>query len=78
MTDTNILEPALDARSHAARIGVAMPASDVPAASDARGTAARDLRLPELSQLDVVRHCTRPRSSTGRSMRTCIRSAPAP
>jgi glycine dehydrogenase subunit 2 len=60
MTDTTILEPTLDARSHAGRIGVAMPASDVraPSAPPAE-LLRRDLRLPELSQLDVVRHYTR-------------------
>ena len=60
MTDTTILEPTLDARSHADRIGVAMPASDVPAAaSPPAELLRRGLRLPELSQLDVVRHYTR-------------------
>jgi glycine dehydrogenase subunit 2 len=55
------IEPTLMELSHAGRVGVALPASDVPAAGDAipaellRG----DLRLPELSQLDVVRHYTR-------------------
>jgi glycine dehydrogenase subunit 2 len=60
MTDASVLEPTLDARSHAGRIGVAMPPSDVPAAeSPPAGLLRRDLRLPELSQLDVVRHYTR-------------------
>ncbi len=54
------LEPTLDARSHAGRIAVAMPHSDVPV-TDAPPAELlrRDLRLPELSQLDVVRHYTR-------------------
>ena len=60
MSGYSILEPALDARSHAGRMGVAMPASDVPAAdAPPPELLRRDLRLPELSQLDVVRHYTR-------------------
>ena len=60
MTDTSGLEPTLDARSHAGRIGVAMPASGVPvAAAPPAELLRRGLRLPELSQLDVVRHYTR-------------------
>jgi glycine dehydrogenase subunit 2 len=60
MTDNSILEPTLDARSHAGRTGVAMPSSDVPAAGGPPAELLRrDLRLPELSQLDVVRHYTR-------------------
>ena len=46
--------------SHAGRIGVALPASDVPAAEAVPAELLRgELRLPELSQLDVVRHFTR-------------------
>jgi glycine dehydrogenase subunit 2 len=47
--------------SRSGRIGVAMPSSDVPASSDSvPAELLRDeLRLPELSQLDVVRHFTR-------------------
>ena len=60
MIDVNILEPTLDARSHTSRIGVAMPLSDVPpATAPPAALLRRDLRLPELSQLDVVRHYTR-------------------
>ena len=77
MSDANILEPTLDARSHAGRIGVAMPASDVPPAeAPPVELLRRDLRLPELSQLDVVRHYTR-LSQLNWSIRTCTRSAPA-
>jgi glycine dehydrogenase subunit 2 len=60
MSDAHILEPALDARSHAGRTAVAMPPSDVSAASAPPAELLRrDLCLPELSQLDVVRHYTR-------------------
>ena len=46
--------------SHAGRIGVALPASDVPSAAAVPAELLRrELRLPELSQLDVVRHFTR-------------------
>jgi glycine dehydrogenase subunit 2 len=46
--------------SHAGRIGVALPASDVPASEAVPAELMRrELRLPELSQLDVVRHFTR-------------------
>jgi glycine dehydrogenase subunit 2 len=47
--------------SHPGRVGVTMPASDVPASAEAiPPELLRDvLRLPELSQLDVVRHFTR-------------------
>ncbi len=48
-------------RSRPGRVGVTMPASDVPASAE--GVPAELLRgalpLPELSQLDVVRHYTR-------------------
>jgi glycine dehydrogenase subunit 2 len=54
-------EPLAIALSKPGRIGVALPPSDVPASSDAvPPELLRDeLRLPELSQLDVVRHFTR-------------------
>jgi len=54
-------EPLAIALSKPGRIGVALPASDVPASSDAipLELLRDDLRLPELSQLDVVRHFTR-------------------
>ncbi len=46
--------------SRPGRIGVALPASDVPAAEPVPAELLRrELRLPELSQLDVVRHFTR-------------------
>jgi glycine dehydrogenase subunit 2 len=47
--------------SHPGRVGVTMPASDVPASAEAipPELLRDDLRLPELSQLDVVRHFTR-------------------
>ncbi|MEX2225702.1 MAG: aminomethyl-transferring glycine dehydrogenase subunit GcvPB [Dehalococcoidia bacterium] len=54
-------EPLAIALSRPGRIGVALPASDVPASPDAppRELLRDELRLPELSQLDVVRHFTR-------------------
>ncbi len=47
--------------SHAGRDGVTLPPPDVPPASEALPPELlrRELRLPELSQLDVVRHFTR-------------------
>ncbi len=58
---TQILEKTLMELSHAGRVGVTLPASDVPAATDEMPAELlrRDLPLPELSQLDVVRHFTR-------------------
>jgi glycine dehydrogenase subunit 2 len=59
-SNNQTLEPSLDARSHSGRIGVAMPESDVPgSAAPPAELLRRGLRLPELSQLDVVRHYTR-------------------
>jgi glycine dehydrogenase subunit 2 len=53
-------EPHLMELSRAGRIGVALPASDVPPAERVPSELLRrELRLPELSQLDVVRHFTR-------------------
>jgi glycine dehydrogenase subunit 2 len=54
-------EPNLMQRSHAGRIGVTLPASDGPASRDRipQSLLRDELRLPELSQLDVVRHYTR-------------------
>jgi glycine dehydrogenase subunit 2 len=58
---TQILEKTLMELSHAGRVGVTLPVSDVPSAAERvpaellRG----DLPLPEVSQLDVVRHFTR-------------------
>jgi glycine dehydrogenase subunit 2 len=46
--------------SRTGRTGVALPASDVPAAEPVPAELLRrELRLPELSQLEVVRHFTR-------------------
>src|SRR5512146_2542983 len=46
--------------SRPGRTGVALPPSDVPAAEPVPDALLRrDLRIPELSQLDVVRHFTR-------------------
>ncbi|HXK34029.1 MAG TPA: aminomethyl-transferring glycine dehydrogenase subunit GcvPB, partial [Dehalococcoidia bacterium] len=55
------LEPALDALSRPGRIAMTLPPSDVPAPREAapQELLREDLRLPELSQLDVVRHFTR-------------------
>jgi glycine dehydrogenase subunit 2 len=54
------LEPNAIDLSHPGRVGVALPASDVPPAEAPPPELLRDeLRLPELSQLDVVRHFTR-------------------
>ena len=59
-SNAQTLEPTLDERSHPGRIAVAMPHTDVPAAdAPPAELLRRDLRLPELSQLDVVRHYTR-------------------
>ena len=53
-------EPTAIERSRPGRIGVGLPASDVPAQpAPPRDLLRRDLRLPELAQLDVVRHFTR-------------------
>jgi glycine dehydrogenase subunit 2 len=54
-------EPLAIALSKPGRIGVSLPPSDVPVSGDAiPPELLRDeLRLPELSQLDVVRHFTR-------------------
>ncbi len=54
------LEPNAMEISHRGRVGVALPASDVPPAESPPPELLREhLRLPELSQLDVVRHFTR-------------------
>ena len=55
------LEPNAMQLSRAGRTAVALPASDVPAPAEAvpRELLRDELRLPELSQLDVVRHFTR-------------------
>ena len=50
MTGANILEPTLDARSHAGRIGVAMPPSEINGA-----LIARDI-IGGLDVSDAVRH----------------------
>ncbi|HYM15940.1 MAG TPA: aminomethyl-transferring glycine dehydrogenase subunit GcvPB [Dehalococcoidia bacterium] len=58
---TQILEKTLMELSHAGRVGVTLPESDVPRSAERPPAALlRDeLPLPELSQLDVVRHFTR-------------------
>ena len=58
--DENVLEKTLAELSHAGRVGVTLPSprSDVRAAIP-RELLRDDLSLPELSQLDVVRHYTR-------------------
>ncbi len=53
-------EPTAMQLSKPGRLAVALPPSDVPAAAPPPASLLRDeLRLPELSQLDVVRHFTR-------------------
>src|SRR2546430_4731112 len=55
-----MLEPNAMQLSHRGRRGVAIPPSDVPEIhSPPQDFLRDDLRLPELSQLDVVRHFTR-------------------
>ena len=59
------------------RRGIDLPALDVPAAplpENMRG----DCGLPELSELDVVRHYTHCRSAISGSTPAFTRSAPAP
>ena len=60
MRETKTIEPNAMDLSRAGRIGVDLPASDVPPQDAVPEQLLRDeLRLPELSQLDVVRHFTR-------------------
>jgi glycine dehydrogenase subunit 2 len=52
-------EPLLIEMSRPGRVGVDLPASDVPTVEFPSDLLRDDLALPELSQLDVVRHFTR-------------------
>jgi glycine dehydrogenase subunit 2 len=60
MTDTTnvkVVEPTIFELSSPGRTGVTMPASDVPAAAlPPRGLLRSDLPMPELAEVDVVRH----------------------
>jgi len=58
---TKVLEKTLAELSHPGRVGVTLPEPDVPASAERPPAELlrRELRLPELSQLDVVRHFTR-------------------
>lgn len=53
-------EPLLWEKGRPGRVGVSLPESDVPAAPyEAEGMVRTDLNLPDLAELDVVRHYTR-------------------
>ena len=52
-------EPLIYDLSAPGRPGVPLPASDVPVAGLPKGLVRRDLPLPELSEIDVVRHFVR-------------------
>ena len=52
-------EPLIYDLSAAGRPGVSLPAPDVPAAGLPKGLVRKDLPLPELSEIDVVRHFVR-------------------
>ncbi|MCX6069602.1 MAG: aminotransferase class V-fold PLP-dependent enzyme, partial [Chloroflexi bacterium] len=54
-----MVEPLIYDLSVAGRPGVPLPASDVPAAALPKGLVRQDLPLPELSEIDVVRHFVR-------------------
>ena len=54
-----MLEPLIYELSSPGRPGVPLPQSDVPPADLPKGLVRDDLPLPELSELDVVRHFTR-------------------
>jgi glycine dehydrogenase subunit 2 len=54
-----MVEPLIYDLSVAGRPGVPLPASDVPPAALPKGLVRRDLPLPELSEIDVVRHFVR-------------------
>jgi glycine dehydrogenase subunit 2 len=57
MTDIKIVEPTIFDLSSPGRTGVTYPASDVPAAAlPPKGMLRSDLPLPELAEVDVVRH----------------------
>ncbi len=55
---TGALPPLLSELSRPGRVGCDLPASDVPSAALAAGLERGELALPELSQLEVVRHFT--------------------
>jgi glycine dehydrogenase subunit 2 len=59
MSDLERPRPLLIESSRPGRIGCDLPASDVPEAALPAELLREDLALPELSQLDVVRHFTR-------------------
>ena len=53
-------EPLLWEKGRPGRVGVSLPESDVPAAPyEAEGMVRTELNLPDLAELDVVRHYTR-------------------
>jgi glycine dehydrogenase subunit 2 len=54
-----MVEPLIYDLSVAGRPGVPLPVSDVPPAALPKGLVRRDLPLPELSEIDVVRHFVR-------------------
>jgi glycine dehydrogenase subunit 2 len=54
-----MVEPLIYDLSVAGRPGVPLPASDVPAAALPKGLVRQELPLPELSEIDVVRHFVR-------------------
>ncbi len=58
-TDVKIVEPTIFDLSSPGRTGVTMPASDVPeTALPPKELLRSDLPLPELAEVDVVRHYT--------------------
>lgn len=72
-------EPLLWEKGRPGRVGVSLPESDVPAAPyEAEGMVRTELNLPDLAELDVVRHYTRLPRGTSVWTRACIRSVPAP
>lgn len=72
-------EPLLWEKGRPGRVGVSLPESDVPAAPyEAEGMVRTELNLPDLAELDVVRHYTRLSTWTSVWTRACIRSVPAP
>ena len=53
-------EPLLWEKGRPGRVGASLPEADVPSAPyEAEGMVRTDLNLPDLSELDVVRHYTR-------------------
>ena len=59
MTEPKIVEPTLFDLSSPGRIGVTFPAPDVPCADLPTDLLREDLPLPELAEVDVVRHYMR-------------------